>query len=657
MQPTGPRGRVVALLPRRSDWADARRSPGRDLVAGLTVAIVALPLALAFGVASGLGAQAGLATAVVAGTVAAVFGGSNLQVSGPTGAMTVVLLPVVARFGTSGVLMVGAMAGVILVVLAIARLGRYVRYLPMPVVEGFTAGIAVVIALQQVPAALGVTGATGDKVWQVAADAVGRFANDPSAGSIGIALGVAAVMLIGARVRPGVPFSLLAIAAATGLAQAFPLGVHLLGTIPSGLPAPSLGFIDPSSFSAMLPSALAIAALAALESLLSATVADGMSVNHTTDPERELFGQGLANLAAPIFGGVPATGAIARTAVNVRAGASSKLSAVVHAAVLAAIALVAGPLVGLIPVAALAGVLFATAVQMIESASLLPIARSTRADAAVLALTFTVTVAVDLVTAVAVGVGVAIVLALRAVAAAASLDEVPLQTGDHSAEEHALLSEHIIAYRLDGPLVFAAAHRFLLELSDVANVRVVILRMSRVSTMDATGAGVLGDAIRHLERRGIVVLLSGLTVEHEDVLAALGVADGLRRDDRLFAGTPAAIERAREIVHRRDGPPPGSVPRRSPALDASRSAPANAAPSSTAGLYRLPCKSGVGLARTPSGFRSTLVRPAGRDRGGTRWPRRLPPTYAATARAARGAVFVQRRMRASAAAIRVRTGC
>ena len=226
------------------------------------------------------------------------------------------------------------------------------------------------------------------------------------------------------------------------------------------------------------------------------------------------------------------------------------------AAVLAAIALVAGPLVGLIPLAALAGVLFATAVQMIESASLLPIARSTRGDAAVLALTFTVTVAVDLVTAVAVGVGVAVVLALRAVAASASLDEVPLETGDHSAAERALLSEHIVAYRLDGPLVFAAAHRFLLELSDVADVRVVILRMARVSTMDATGARVLGDAIRHLERRGIVVLLSGVSAAHEDVLSALGVADDLRRRGRLFAETPAAIEYARQIVHRRDDAPP-----------------------------------------------------------------------------------------------------
>jgi sulfate permease, SulP family len=413
-----------------------------------------------------------------------------------------------------------------------------------------------VIALQQVPAALGVSGAQGDKVWQIAVDAVGRFAGDPSAGSIGIALGVAAIMLAGARLRPGVPFSLLGVAAATALAQALPLGVPLLGAIPGGLPSPSLGFVDPATLGAMLPSALAIAALAALESLLSATVADGMSVNHTTDPDRELFGQGLANLAAPVFGGVPATGAIARTAVNVRAGASSKLSAVVHAAVLAAIVIAAAPLVGMIPLAALAGVLFATAFQMIDSASLLPLARSTRGDAAVLALTFTVTVAFDLVTAVAVGVGVAVVLALRAVAASASLDEVPIDAGDHSAEEHALLAEHIVAYRLDGPLVFAAAHRFLLELTDVAHVRVVILRMARVSTIDATGARVLGDAITHLERRGIVVLLSGIATEHEDVLSALGGADRLRDEGRLFAHTPDAIAYARELVHRRTGPPP-----------------------------------------------------------------------------------------------------
>ncbi|MET8466307.1 SulP family inorganic anion transporter, partial [Micromonospora zamorensis] len=504
-----------------------------------------LPLALAFGVTSGLGAQAGLITAVVAGAVAAVFGGSNLQVSGPTGAMTVVLVPVVQQFGATGVLMVGAMAGLVLIALAVARLGRYVRYLPTPVLEGFTAGIAVVIALQQVPAALGVTDADGQKVWAVAADAVARFVAHPRPAALAVALAVAALMLLGARWRPGLPFSLLGVAAATVLAEVVPVDLVRIGALPQGLPAPSLGFLDLGALGVLLPSALAVAALAALESLLSATVADGMTVGERHDPDRELFGQGLANLAAPLFGGIPATAAIARTAVNVRAGAASKLAALTHAVALAAIVLAAAPLVGRIPLAALAGVLLATTVRMVEAASLWALARATRGDAVVLVLTFAVTVIWDLVTAVAVGVGVAVVLALRAVARSARLEQVPLDPGEHSAEEYALLTEHIVAYRLDGPLFFAAAHTFLLELTEVADVRVVILRMSRVTTMDATGAHVLGDAIRRLRGRRITVLLSGITPAHDRVLATLGVADDLRREGLVFPDTPAAIRHAR----------------------------------------------------------------------------------------------------------------
>ncbi|MEH0931485.1 SulP family inorganic anion transporter [Micromonospora sp. CPCC 205558] len=539
------RERLLGLLPGRADWAAVHRSPRRDLLAGLTVAVVALPLALAFGVTSGLGAQAGLITAVVAGAVAAVFGGSNLQVSGPTGAMTVVLVPVVQQFGATGVLMVGAMAGLVLIALAVARLGRFVRYLPTPVLEGFTAGIAVVIALQQVPAALGVADAHGEKVWAVAFDAVARFVAHPRPAALAVALAVAALMLLGARWRPGLPFSLLGVGAATVLAEVIPVDLARIGALPQGLPAPSLGFLDLDALGVLLPSALAVAALAALESLLSATVADGMTVGERHDPDRELFGQGLANLAAPLFGGIPATAAIARTAVNVRAGAASKLAALTHAVALAAIVLAAAPLVGRIPLAALAGVLLATTVRMVEAASLWALARATRGDAVVLVLTFAVTVIWDLVTAVAVGVGVAVVLALRAVARSARLEQVPLDPGDHSAEEYALLTEHIVAYRLDGPLFFAAAHTFLLELSEVTDVRVVILRMSRVTTMDATGAHVLGDAIGRLRGRGITVLLSGITPAHDQVLATLGVADDLRREELVFPDTPAAIRYAR----------------------------------------------------------------------------------------------------------------
>ncbi|MFE4698708.1 SulP family inorganic anion transporter [Streptomyces sp. NPDC056738] len=539
--------RIAALLPARGDLAEMGRSPRRDLLAGLTVAIVALPLALGFGVSSGLGAEAGLATAVVAGAVAALFGGSNLQVSGPTGAMTVVLVPIVGRYGPTGVLTVGVMAGVMLVGLAVLKAGRYMQFVPAPVVEGFTLGIACVIGLQQIPAALGVPKPAGDRVLVVTWRALEEFVRRPNWTAVAVAVAVAVVMLAGARWRPTVPFSIVAVIAATVVVQAAGLsGAKPIGELPSGLPAPSLSFLDLGSLGSLLAPAVAVAALAALESLLSASVADGMTVGQQHDPDRELFGQGLANIAAPLFGGVPATGAIARTAVNVRTGAGSRLAALTHAAILAVIVFAAAPLVSKIPLAALAGVLLATAIRMVEVGSLRAMAKATRSDALILFLTAAATLALDLVYAVIIGLVVAGALALRAVA----LQRVPLDHGDHTAEEHALLAEHIIAYRIDGPLFFAAAHRFLLEMTEVADVRVVILRMSRVSTMDATGALVLKDAVHKLNRRGIVVLISGIRPGQRQVLDSVGVLDLLQREGAEYATTPEAIRGARGHLER-----------------------------------------------------------------------------------------------------------
>ncbi|WP_433527281.1 SulP family inorganic anion transporter [Nocardia pseudovaccinii] len=536
-----------ALLPTWSEWRPAVRAPGADLLAGLIVALVALPLALGFGISSGLGAAAGLATAVIAGTLAAVFGGSRFQVSGPTGAMTVVLVPIVHAHGASGVLTVGLMAGIMLMVLAVAGVGRAVRYMPAPVIEGFTAGIAVVIALQQFPAALGIADAEGDKVWQSALDAVRRFAGEPSLATPATALGVAVVILIGGRYLPKLPFALVAVAIATVITRVFDLDLSLIGSIPSGLPAPSLGFVHPDQLGSLLAPALAVAALAALESLLSATAADSMCVGTRHNPDRELFGQGLANIAAPLFGGVPATGAIARTAVNVRSGGRTRLAALTHAVILTGIVYLGASLVADIPLAALAGVLLATTMRMVESASLTAIARASRGDAIIMVVTFGVTVALDLVTAVAVGVGFAIVLALRSVAREARLEQVPLEDTDHLAEEHDLLHDHIVAYRIEGPLFFAAAHRFLLELAEVADVKVVILRMSKITALDSTGALVLKDAIGKLEHRHITVLLSGLRPDHHHRLCAIGALPAAG-EDALFANTREAIDHARHFV-------------------------------------------------------------------------------------------------------------
>ncbi|MDX3002173.1 SulP family inorganic anion transporter [Kribbella solani] len=543
--------RTRSLLPARTDLAAMSRQPRRDLVAGLTVAIVALPLALGFGISSGLGAAAGLTTAVVAGALAAFFGGSGLQVSGPTGAMTVVLVPIMHAHGAAGVLAVGLMAGLILIGLAYARAGRYMAYVPASVVEGFTLGIACVIGLQQLPAALGVATPHGDQIIVVAARSIASFAANPNWTAVAIAGIVALTILAGARIRPVVPFSILAVAAAAVIVELAGLNVARIGTLPTGLAAPSLSFIDPAALGSFAGAALAVAALAALESLLSAAVADGMGVNHRHDPDRELFGQGLANLITPLFGGVPATGAIARTAVNVRSGAGSRLAALVHAALLAAIIYTAAPLVGKIPLAALAGVLLATSVRMVEVGSIRAMTRATRSDAIVLILTAAATLALDLVKAVLLGLVVAGALALRAVARAARIRQMPLHPdlpGDHTAEERALLDEHIVAYRIDGPLLFAA-HRFLLELSEVAHVSIVILRMSAVSAIDASGALVLKDAIEKLQHRGITVFMSGIRPGHHRTLDALDVTNNLVRTGHVFTTTPEAINAARSHLH------------------------------------------------------------------------------------------------------------
>lgn len=542
--------RLRVLLPDRSDLDAMRRTPRADLIAGLTTGVVALPLALAFGVAAGMGARAGLVTAIVAGVLAAVFGGSRVQVSGPTGAMAVVLLPITVAYGPRGVLVAGLLAGLILVVAGHLALGRYVTSLPVPVVEGFTAGIAVVIALQQVPAALGVADAGEGRTVVVAARAVAHFVAHPSLAAVAITAVVAALMVGGHRVAHAFPISLVAVVAATVVADLAGLSVQRIGSIPASLPWPSLPHATPHEVIALLPAGLAIAALAGIESLLAATVADGLSDGPRHDPDRELVGQGVANLVVPLFGGMPATGAIARTAVSVRAGAVSRLAAVVHSLSLVVVVLAAAPLVGHIPLAALAGVLLVTAGRMADVGALRVLVRASRSSALVLVTTLLATVLLDLVRAVEIGVAAAAVLALRQLASSARLDRLAPTDGQADASAHDLLDEHIVVFRIDGALFFATAHRLLAELLDVADVRVVILRLSGMVHLDTTGARLLGDTVAGLESRGVVVLLSGAQPEHERLLASLGVVDLLRHERHVLPDIGAALEHARHHVAR-----------------------------------------------------------------------------------------------------------
>lgn len=542
---------MTRLLPRRADYAGLRRGWPRELLAGITVAVVALPLALAFGVASGLGAEAGLVTAVVAGIVAGVFGGSHLQVSGPTGAMTVVLVPVVAAVGPSGVVVVALLAGLVLIVAGTARLGRYAGVLPWPVVEGFTVGIALLIFLQQVPPALGVPTPEGTNTAAVAVRALAEWVPGMWE-AVAITALVVVVMTVLARAHRGLPAALVAVAAATAIAELAGLPLARIGEIPSGLPSPSLPDLAVGDVPKLLSAALAVAALAAIESLLSAKVADGMADGEPHDPDRELFGQGMANVSVAFFGGMPATGAIARTAVNARAGARTRVATIVHGGVLALSMVALASVLERIPLAALAGVLMVTAVRMIEFSTVARIVRSTRGDALLVVATAAVTVAFDLVLAVGVGVALASLLALLAVADNTSFERETIESVDvDPALEHALLHEHIVTYRLDGALFFGAAQRFLLELADISDVQVVILRLGRLRILDSTGAQALGDLIEHLEQRGITVLLASVRPQHLPLIERIGVVSRLRHENHLLPTFADALGHARRHVHPR----------------------------------------------------------------------------------------------------------
>lgn len=398
-------------MPTKADWRDAKKAPIKDLVAGITVAIVALPLALAFGISSGLGAEAGLTTAIIAGALAAIFGGSRLQVSGPTGAMTVILVPIVHQFGVKGVLLVGLMAGVILITAAFAKIGEHVHRLPTSLIEGFTAGIAVVITLQQLPFIFGVSASESEKVWAGAIDVAIRGLSDFQAAPFAIAIAVCFVILFGSSRLGKLPVGLAAVILASLATAWFGLEAETIGELPARIGNFDLNFIYSDNWVALIPSAFAVAGLAALESLLSAKVADKMrGGGEHHDSNKELLGQGIANLAVPFFGGVPATAALARTAVNVRSHAQSKLAALSHSVILALVILVFAPLVGQIPLAALAGVLLATTVRMIKPKELFALAKESYLDALVLVCTFIATIAIDLISAVIIGVVLTLLL-------------------------------------------------------------------------------------------------------------------------------------------------------------------------------------------------------------------------------------------------------
>lgn len=538
------RGTLARLLPRRSDYAALPRSWRRDILAGATVGVVALPLALAFGISSGVGATAGLITAVVAGLVAAVFGGSHVQVSGPTGAMAVVLAPIVALHGIGSIALVTVLAGIIVLTMGVTGLGRAVTFIPWPVIEGFTLGIATVIFLQQVPAAMGESAPAGQRTlpaaWTVVAHADWRSAW-PTLAVVGF---VALLMVVTPRLHRAIPESLAAVVAATVLASALELHAATIGELPSHLPTPVMPHADIRALHSLIGAALAIAALAAIESLLSARVAATMSPTGPYDPDRELVGQGLASMAAGAFGGMPATGAIARTAVNVRSGARTRVAAIVHSLLLLGVVYLATGPVSAIPLSALAGVLVVTSFRMISIKTVRQVLRSTKSDAVTFVLTAVVTVCFDLIEAVEIGILFAAFFALRVVARRSSVvrEELP---GPHRPGD-----DRIALLRLDGAMFFGAAERISNAITDADrhDVSVVIIRMSQVGMLDATGAHTLVEIAEELEERGIVVIIKGVQPHHMNLLTNIGVIDALRHENHLIDSLDDAIAHARAHV-------------------------------------------------------------------------------------------------------------
>jgi SulP family sulfate permease len=535
---------VRSLLPSWQDYRSVKRTWRGDIIAGITVGIVALPLALAFGVSSGAGAESGLVTAIVAGVIAAVFGGSNIQVSGPTGAMVVVLAPIVALHGPSIVPVISLMAGAVVVLGGILKLGRLVSFIPWPVIEGFTLGIAAIIFLQQVPAAIGTKPGPSSNAFVAAVQSFEQVDWATAVWAVIAVIVVAVIMILAPRLNRKLPGSIIGIIIVSVLTAIFHLPLARIGALPDSLPAPAIPSISLATFTSLIGPALTVAALAAIESLLSARVASSISDTGPLDADRELVGQGLASLASGLFGGMPATGAIARTAVNVRTGGKTRLSAIIHALVLIGVVYLATGVVSQIPLAALAGVLMVTATRMISVATVRSVVGSTRPDTLVFAVTAVITVSFDLIVAVGIGIAVAAFFALLALAKSGGVHREQLPQPSHPGDER------IVLFRLDGALFFGAADRMLDRVTKINDVSVVIIRMSQLQVLDATGAKVITEMITALERRGITVLIKGIQPQHLRLANRVGVVSSLRHMKHLFVSLDDAVEHARNHVER-----------------------------------------------------------------------------------------------------------
>jgi SulP family sulfate permease len=539
-------------------WIEAKRAGllGREhwlpnIVAGLVVGVVAMPLAMAFAIASGATPAQGLYTAIVAGVATSLLGGTRVQISGPTGAFVAVLAGITLQYGVAGLQAATFMAGVMLLIMGFARLGGVIKFIPGPVITGFTAGIAVVIWVGQWKYFFGLQPAASGHNFHESLMALLRVLPRFDPATTALAAGTLALLIAGNRWLPGtpglrrIPAPLVAMLAAAVVQALFHFpGVATIGSafggIPRSLPAFSWPALDFAQALALVGPAFAIALLGAIESLLGAVVADGMTGSRH-DSNQELIGQGAANLLTPLFGGFAATGAIARTATSIRNGATSPIAGIVHSAFLVGVILLLAPLASHVPMAALAAILFFVAWNMADAPHFWRLLRSAPAtDRFLMVVTFVLTVFVDLVVAVNVGVVLAALLFMRRMAETVRVEP---QSFENGGEDNVVLPPSVLVYRIEGPFFFGAAEKLERTLERVQlGVETVVIRLGRVPFMDATGVAALAEIVQRFQRRGIRVLLCGLHEELRDDIEAAGITR-LVGEQNLCANMAQVAER------------------------------------------------------------------------------------------------------------------
>jgi len=531
-----------------------------DLQAGVIVGVVAIPLALAFAIASGVAPEKGLITAIVGGFAVSLLGGSRVQIAGPTGAFVVIVYGIVEKHGIDGLVLCTVIAGFLLIALGLARFGGAIKFIPYPVVAGFTSGIAVIIFSSQIKDLFGLRMGPVPASFFGKWSAYARHFGNPSWPAVGAAAGSLLVLLFWPKVSRRIPAPIVAILAATVAVAVFHVPVETIGSrfgeIHASIPAPRFPSVTVERVRELFPTAVTVALLAAIESLLSAVVADGMiGTRHKSNVE--LVGQGLANIASGLFGGIPVTGAIARTATNIKNGGRTPVAGMIHAATVLLVLVFLGKWARYIPLPTLAAVLVLVSYHMSEWRTFAALTRAPRSDVAVLLTTFLLTVLVDLTVAVQVGVVLAAFLFIRRMADVTNVEAITSElvdapdgtmTSDVGGIARRRIPEGVEVYEVNGPFFFGAADKIKSVLETVAKKpRVFILRMRNVPAIDASGLRVLDDLHDTFARQGVRFMIAGI---HAQPLAALDRSGALDRYGREnFVGDiDAALARARDVV-------------------------------------------------------------------------------------------------------------